>query len=378
MPRTIPAAVTTKMPAYRVLYNFAGTPDGARPEAVLLYVTGTFYGATFYGGTYGKGTVFSLTKDGAEKVLHSFAGGNDGAEPASSLIDVDGTLYGTTYYGGPYNRGTVFSMQTTGAERVLHSFGNGSDGQTPNAGLIDVHGTLYGTTEVGGGPNWGTVFAIGPMRGSIGEHIVYAFTGFSGGIPTSSLLYVKGAFYGTTRFGGSYGRPSGGDGVVFRVTAKGAETVLHDFGNGTDGSQPNASLIDVKGTLYGTTQTGGRYASGDAGGVVFSITTHGEEHVLHDFGAGSDGAYPWAGLLDLGGTLYGTTYEGGAYNDGIVFAMSTAGIERVLHGFSGRPDGSEPSANLIAVDGTLYGTTFLGGNGGSSKLGAGAVFSLRP
>jgi hypothetical protein len=35
----------------------------------------------------------------------------------------------------------------------------------------------------------------------------------------------------------------------------GKETVLHGFGAGTDGKNP-AGLIDVKGTLYGTTYTG--------------------------------------------------------------------------------------------------------------------------
>ena len=48
----------------------------------------------------------------------------------------------------------------------------------------------------------------------------------------------------------------------------GTENVLHSFGNGTDGWGPYASLINVNGTLYGTTRYGG--ANGD--GTVFSIT----------------------------------------------------------------------------------------------------------
>jgi hypothetical protein len=36
-------------------------------------------------------------------------------------------------------------------------------------------------------------------------------------------------------------------------------------------------------------------------------------HVLHSFGGGSDGQDPYANLIDVNGTLYGTTAMGGAY-----------------------------------------------------------------
>ena len=80
---------------------------------------------------------------------------------------------------------------------------------------------------------------------------------------------------------------------------------------------PVASLLDVNGTLYGTTEWGGsggcRGPSGDSGcGTVFTIMTSGKETVLHNFGGGSrDGALPQAGLININGTLYGTTTGGG-------------------------------------------------------------------
>jgi uncharacterized repeat protein (TIGR03803 family) len=47
------------------------------------------------------------------------------------------------------------------------------------------------------------------------------------------------------------------------------------------------------------------------------------ETVLHSFQGGpSDGAYPYAGLIDVGGTLYGTTFEGGASGHGTVFKVT--------------------------------------------------------
>ena len=52
---------------------------------------------------------------------------------------------------------------------------------------------------------------------------------------------------------------------------------------------------------------------------------HDEWHLttFHSFGSGSDGASPFAPLLDVRGTLYGTTPAGGAYGKGTVFSMST-------------------------------------------------------
>jgi uncharacterized repeat protein (TIGR03803 family) len=52
------------------------------------------------------------------------------------------------------------------------------------------------------------------------------------------------------------------------------ETVLHSFGNGTDGAQPYAGLIfDGAGNLYGTTVTGGIHKSCLYGcGTVFELT----------------------------------------------------------------------------------------------------------
>jgi hypothetical protein len=45
---------------------------------------------------------------------------------------------------------------------------------------------------------------------------------------------------------------------------------------------------------------------------VFKVSTFGEEHVLCSFNGDTDDGYPYAGLISLNGTLYGTTYGGGA------------------------------------------------------------------
>jgi hypothetical protein len=43
-----------------------------------------------------------------------------------------------------------------------------------------------------------------------------------------------------------------------------------------------------------------------AGLLRGSISTSGSEHVLHSFGNDPDGAYPASSLIDVKGTLYGT------------------------------------------------------------------------
>ena len=132
--------------------------------------------------------------------------------------------------------------------------------------------------------------------------------------------------YGTTVAGGAYG-----NGTIFRISTTGKEDLLYSFGSGSDGQEPYASLIEVKGTLYGTTYLGGDFSCDGAGcGTVYSITTGGKEQVLHSFGSGSDGYWPHASLIDVKGQLYGSTYYGGAYAKGAIFehnSFSTAGYK---------------------------------------------------
>jgi uncharacterized repeat protein (TIGR03803 family) len=214
-------------------------------------------------------------------VLHSFGGGADGKTPVAGLIDVKGHLYGTTRYGGAYGHGTVFSITPGGTEKVLHSFAGGSDGAEPLASLIEVKGTLYGTTESGGANscdglgNCGTVFSITP---SGTEKVLHSFAGGSdGAFPVASLMNVKGRLYGTTAYGGTNQHHCGSScysagGTIFSITPSGTEKVLHSFAKGTDGSYPSASLTDLGGTLYGTTELGGGSACQAGCGTVFALT----------------------------------------------------------------------------------------------------------
>jgi uncharacterized repeat protein (TIGR03803 family) len=361
--------------AYAMLYSFkGGSGDGSEPSAPLRDVKGTLYGTTDSGGSgdcnNGCGTVFAITTSGTESVLYSFKGGSgDGWEPGAVLRKVKGMLYSTTFDGGANGDGTVFAITTSGAERLLYSFKGGSgDGANPEAGLRDVKGTLYGATEEGGANGLGTVFAL---TTSGKESVLHSFGGSGDGAnPYEGLLNVKGTLYGTTPNGGANCTPSGGCGTVFAITTSGTESVLHSFGGSGDGATTYATLVNVNGTLYGATYDGG--ANGD--GTVFAIMTSGKESVLYSFKGGSgDGANPIEALIKVKSKLYGTTFVGGANGLGTVFALTTSGKESVLHSFGGSGDGTNPYAGLVNVNGTLYGATYTGG-----ANNAGTVFSITP
>jgi uncharacterized repeat protein (TIGR03803 family) len=304
------------------------------------------------------------------RVVFSFGSnvdGDDGALPAASLVDQNGTLFGTTERGGVFGSesglgdGTVFAVSPTGGETVLHSFGGGSDGAYPTASLTAQKDTFYGTTAGGGVYGSGTVFSISKSGSETVLHSFGSYFYADGSTPLADLVALNGRLYGTTADGGAYGKYGEG-GTVFSVSTTGEETLLHSFGDGDDGAYPASGLVAVNGTLYGTTERGGTHGDG----TVFSVSSNGAEKVLHSFSGGSDGANPATTLVALNGTLYGTT-SGGA---GTVFSIGSTGKKHLLFAFGGH-DGSMPNGNLISVKGRLYGTTYSGG-----AKDDGTVFSL--
>jgi len=364
--KVTPAGVET------VLYSFAGgTTDGVSPRAALIQGSdGNFYGTTASGGTSGKGTVFKVTPAGVETVLYSFTGGTtDGSVPVAALIQgSDGNFYGTTSSGGASSVGTVFKITPAGVETALHSFAGGtSDGGQPIAALIQGgDGNFYGTTSSGSANNTGTVFKITPAGV---ETVLHSFaSGTDGFGPLAALIQGSdGNFYGTTSSGGT-----NNNGTVFKITPAGVETVFYSFSGGTDGSQPQAALIQgADGNFYGTTLSGGTTTNG----TVFKITPAGAETVLYSFDSGPEGQTPTGLIQGSDGNFYGTTSRGGTSGNGTVFKVTPAGVETVLYSFTGgTTDGGNPAAALIqGSDGNFYGTTSAGGT-----IGYGVVFKITP
>ena len=95
------------------------------------------------------------------------------------------------------------------------------------------------------------------------------------------------------------------------VAAGPHEAVVYSFQGGSDGSYPYAGLVaGPGGALYGTTTEGGGGTCAGGCGTVFQLTPSSTvggawaETVLYRFTGGDDGATPWAGLVfDRAGNL---------------------------------------------------------------------------
>jgi uncharacterized repeat protein (TIGR03803 family) len=412
---------------FTTVYAFTGPPaDGGNPLAALsLGSNGNFYGTTDFGGGgkgfHNHGTVFEMSPSGSERVLYAFQGGADGEYPEAGVTEGSGgVLYGATQSGGsaPCGNGcgTVFALVPSGsgyAENILHTFGTvNPDGRTPLANvLVDGHGNIYGTTIWGGGTSCvfgsydlgcGVVYELSPGGSGYTEKLLYRFRGGNdGAYPSSSLtMDALGRIYGTTQFGGGtschfYPNPSG-CGTVFRITPEGHETVLYRFQGGTDGADPLAGLLSLKGQrLIGATFYGGSSVCSIGCGTVFELDPSTQAHtgrVIHRFGdsVNGDGALPsdQNGLVaDANGNIFGTTTAGGAGcgetgGCGTVFDLSPSASgysETVLHSFI-RGTAPTPQAGLtLDAGGQLYGVMYDGVRRvHGCENGCGTVFRIAP
>ena len=133
--------------------------------------------------------------------------------------------------------------------------------------------------------------------------------------------------------------------------------VLHAF-DGASGQAPYSALaLGGGGRLYGTTSAGGTFGLGtlfryDPSDATFSTVHHFD---------GAGGARPLAGvILSTDGSLYGTTFAGGANGAGTLFRYDPQGPSfSSIHHMT-----NEGSAQplLEGPDGMLYGTTGIGGD----------------
>lgn len=277
--------------AFSALHIFCQTDckDGAYPAGGLTYAgaengapydgSSPLYGVTETGGTNMLGVAYSLKPGGNEKILYDFgASATDSASPNTTLtLDASGNLYGVTPFGGRYGSGTVFEIGASGGETIMHSFcakANCTDGGSPGG-----EGGLSGGALVMDGS--GTLFGLVPRGGKFGEGALYSLKGThyavlydfckktpcqDGARPESGLvLDSAGILYGVAPTGGN---PTSAAGVVFAYNAKLKN--LYTFCPAepcTDGQAPiSRLLLGSKGKLFGTTQQGGNFTSGPAGG----------------------------------------------------------------------------------------------------------------
>jgi len=285
------------------IYSFGPGTDASTPLGTLVFdKKGALYGVTQYGGTQNDGAVYKLTpsKSGfSESVIYSFRNGEDGDFPQAGLvIDKQGSLYGTTFYGGPGSCdggcGTVFKLTPSGSgydETILYAFKDYTDGYLPFAAvtLDESTGAIYGTTWWGGTIHDGNVFKLTPSGSGYDKTTLYDFDhhlhhGTNGVLPRSQLLLQPdGTLYGTDFIGGG-GCNGIGCGSIFELKPSGSGysfAYVYNFLHPLNGADPEFSslIVDAKGALYGTTDSGGSktdcYDGGPGGahgcGTVFKI-----------------------------------------------------------------------------------------------------------
>lgn len=329
--------------------------------------------------------------------LHSFDG-SDGSSPLAALVQAtNGDLFGTTQFGGANNSGTIFSVNPSGAEKTLYNFcskSNCTDGEQPFAGLVQgVDGNFYGSTRLGGmssctdpisASGCGTVFKMTPGGTLTTLYSFCSQANCADGQQSESTLVQasNGELYGTASYGGieCYSGSGFGCGTIFEITPRGSLTTLHTF-EGTDGAYPYAGLIQAtNGNFYGPIQYGGVYGAG----TVSKITPTGNLSTLYNFCSQTnctDGSILLGGLTQApNGNFYGTTWSGGASSYGTVFTITQSGALTTLHSFD-YTDGDGPYAALVqATDGDFYGTTYEGGSNTNSACpsGCGTIFKITP
>jgi uncharacterized repeat protein (TIGR03803 family) len=288
---------------YKVLFAFRGkdSNDGAYPSGITVQPSGlrsaalasarpppyALYGVTSRGGS-GFGVLFKLTRAGVETILHRFDS-TVGAPNSPLVADRYGNLYGTG------ETCTAFIYTTAGEVKPLYSFGS----NLPNGLAFGPDGHLYGTTYTGGSGS-GALYKIMLSGGSI----IHNFSR-SESSPNGDLWKdAKGTLFGTTRHGSDSG------GGAYQYTLEGVKTVLTLRGEPSEGPvTPMGGLVgDSQGYLYGTTKFGGKYGRG----TVYKFKPFAAPTVLYSFTGNADGKYPLTGLaIDQSGALYGVTSQGG-------------------------------------------------------------------
>lgn len=437
------------------LYSFTGGGDGETPWGGLVQASdGNLYGTTQAGGTYGFGTVFQIAPAGSLNTIAQFDGYN-GANPSAAMIQgTDGNLYGTTEAGGFAGDGAIFrvaisgplqitgqptdqsayiggsaifTVATSGSSPVSYQWqqdgfnltdgGNISGSATATLRITNVafaDAALYSVivsnadnsltsdyavleivysppnittqplslTRVAGAAATFTVVALGdqPLSYQWQENGTNLTDGGNLSGSTTGTLTLANV---TTANSGNYSvivsnalysvsSAKASLTVVPATSPSAAMTGLRLFSGGSDGAFPFAGLIQGKdGNLYGMAESGGTRVYG----TIFRTTLSGAFSTLYTFTDGNGGANPYARLTQgTNGNFYGPTSAGGTNGYGTLFRMTTANVVTFLYSFSGGTDGANPESGLTqGTDGNFYGTSY---QGGANSFGS--IYRLNP
>jgi uncharacterized repeat protein (TIGR03803 family) len=350
---------------YTDLHDF--NPGAGEP--VNLYATGlvpqgwngNLYGVSLGGGTSGLGTVYNITLSGMPTVLDSFDRTNGADSYYGLTLGSDGNFYGVTVQGGSSNDGTVFKMTPTGTLTVLYSFTGGADGGGPFAPPVQgTDGNFYGVTTgiIGGAQTDASTFYKVTPSGTF--KTVDTLTTAQGVQCVHTNLGSDGNFYASCNYGGT-----NNNGTVFKISAAGHLTVLHNMTAATDGTLPTWAIQATDGNFYGAMGASGPHNAG----TIYQLKTNGTFKVLYSPTGGADGGNPLGPTQGSDGNLYGPALAGGnttacSGGCGVIYKMTTAGAYSVLYTFDSTHGANPESKLTLDTDGVFYGNTQAGGANG--------------
>ena len=387
-----------------VLYDFSG-PDGANPYgALVLGADGNLFGTTEGGGAFDGGTIFEVSPAGVLQSLASFDG-FQGAQPTGALLQFKGAWYGTTITGGANNLGAAYRFAVSGSLQIT--------GQ-PVDEVADLGGAaLFQVATLGAAPvtyQWlkdGTNLSNGAgVTGATARVLA-----ISNAVPSSAGIY---AIVVSNSFGAVTSSPAllqvlvstpiisqqpldqivlDGGTALFSVQAFGDFPLSYQWlVNGqplTNNSRVEGATNDTLIIRQAANSDSGTYSvivsddlfneqSSNAVLLVTPLVAPGfATQTLHSFGAGVDGANPYAALTQArNGFLYGTALGGGVVGAGTIYRVDTNGVMVSLYSFTGQDDGANPFAGL--VEGPGANSAFYGAAAAGGADASGALFRLAP
>jgi uncharacterized repeat protein (TIGR03803 family) len=329
---------------------------------------GVLYGVCGYGGLNFVGTLFSYNITTDTLIVKVNFNVTNGRRPLGELMQAtDGNLYGQTRTGGASNNGVLYCYNIALDSLMPKVDLDATTGTRPYGGLMQAYnGKLYATTVEGGATGDGTLYEYDYVADTLIVKINFNYTA-TGSYSYSTLLQLSDStLYGTTYSGGLYNR-----GIVYQYNPN-SDTLINKFNfntvNGGAGETYGSLMLATDGNLYGLSNVGGTAGIGS----LFQYNVNTDTAIVKvNLGEQLDGAYPEAGLLkSSNGKLYGTTTDGGIYNEGVLFEydMATKTYTKKVD-FNSATTGYYVLGALMQVsNGLLYGTTSSGGANGSGTL----------
>ncbi len=323
------------------------------------------------GGTSNTGAIYKTDGNGENpSIVYSFENSRGNNPKYTTLCEApDGKLYGMTYYDGVEGsgtRGVIFQFDPMTHDYwikynfISNDWGQWINGSYPAGSLFKASdGNLYGMTSEGGSHYKGVIFKFNTSTSTFSK--LFDFDGINNGsYPQGSLVETSnGKLYGMARNGGK-----NGNGVIFEFDPTTMTfSKKFDFELVNSGSSPHGDLmLSPNGSLFGTTWSGGAFDSG----ILFEFNPESSVFTNRfDFSSLNTNGYAPKGSLvqEANGLIYGMTFAGGIHDLGVIFEFDPlTSIYTKKFDFDGINTGGHPKGNLLNTsNGILYGMTSEGG-----------------